>query len=174
VNVARARPHPRGVADYESGIAKDTKADLRLWLRLLSCTTLIERTLRRRLRREFGITLPIFDVLAQLDRAPGGLPMGELSRRLMVTKGNVTGLVGRVVALGHAERRRDLHDQRVQVVRLTKKGGTLFARIATAHHGWIAEAMGGLSDGERDRLYRLLGGLKSSVRGAFERTPDTA
>ena len=174
MNVGRGKRRLQGVADYEAALAKDTKLDLRLWLRMLSCTTMIERNLRRRLRREFGITLPIFDVLAQLDRAPDGLPMGELSRRLMVTNGNVTGIVGRALGLGHVERRRDRRDQRVQVVRLTNKGRALFVRIALVHQGWVAQAMGGMTDGELDQLYGLLGELKSSVGGTFERAPDTA
>ena len=69
------------------------RSELRLWLRLLTCTTLIEGEVRRRLRQEFDVTLPRFDLMAQLDKAPGGMTLGELSRRMMVSNGNVTGLV---------------------------------------------------------------------------------
>ena len=77
----------------------DNKDSLRLWLRLLTCSTMIEREVRARLRQEFGITLPRFDMMAALDRAPEaeGLSMGELSRHLMVSNGNVTGVAGRLV-----------------------------------------------------------------------------
>ena len=73
---------------------------LRVWLQLLTCTTLIERHVRERLRERFDITLPRFDMMAQLDREPRGLKMSELSRRLMVTGGNVTGLTDQLVAEG--------------------------------------------------------------------------
>ncbi len=78
----------------------DHKDELRLWLRLLSCTTLIEREIRRRLREQFHTTLPRFDLMAQLDKMPDGMSLGELSQRLMVSNGNITGLVDRLVEGG--------------------------------------------------------------------------
>ena len=157
-----------GAQDYETAAGTHDKLDLRLWLRLISCTYMIERALRARLRREFGVTLPAFDVLAQLDRAPRGLSMGELSARLMVTNGNVTGLVDRLVGRGLVARRPEPTDQRVQVVRLTRKGRTLFGRMTPAHHAWIADALGGLKQGELKRLYASLGELKVSARLALD------
>lgn len=157
-----------GSEDYESAAAKDDKLDLRLWLRLISCTSTIENTVRRRLRRDFGITLPGFDVLAQLDRSPRGLSMSELSARLMVTNGNVTGLVDRLITRGLVARRADPKDLRVQVVRLTRKGRALFGRMAPAHHIWIGEMMGDLKAGELKRLYALLGRLKASARSVLD------
>ncbi len=157
-----------GAQDYETAAATDDKLDLRLWLRLISCTYMIERAVRARLRREFGVTLPAFDVLAQLDRAPRGLSMGGLSARLMVTNGNVTGLVERLVGRGLVARRADPKDQRVQVVSLTRKGRALFERMTPAHHAWIADAVGGLKQGELKRLYASLGALKTSARSAFD------
>ncbi len=157
-----------GSADVESAAAKDDVLDLRLWLRLISCTSMIESTVRQRLRKEFGITLPGFDVLAQLDRTPHGLSMSALSARLMVTNGNVTGLVNRLIARGLVARRADPKDQRVQVVRLTRKGQALFSRIAPVHHVWIGEMMGGLKASELKRLYASLGRLNASTRSALE------
>lgn len=162
------RRRANGSEDYESAAAEDDKLDLRLWLRLISCTSMIENTVRRRLRREFGITLPVFDVLAQLDRAPRGLSMSGLSARLMVTNGNVTGLVDRLITRGLVARRADPKDQRVQVVRLTRKGRALFGRMTPAHHAWIGEMMGGLKTGELKRLYASLRRLKASVRSALD------
>ena len=95
--VSAAAPAPR---DRETALTKDDRLDLRVWFRLLTCATLIERSVRQGLREEFGITLPKFDLLSQLDRAEEGLTMGELSRRLMVTNGNVTGLIDRLVTEG--------------------------------------------------------------------------
>lgn len=154
--------------DYESAAAKNDKLDIRLWLRLISCTSMIENTVRRRLRREFGVTLPGFDVLAQLDRTPRGLSMSELSARLMVTNGNVTGLVDRLITRGLVARRTDSKDQRVQVIRLTRKGRALFGRMTPAHHAWIGEMLGGLKTGELERLYASLGRLKTSARSALD------
>ncbi|MBI1771966.1 MAG: MarR family transcriptional regulator, partial [Burkholderiales bacterium] len=80
------------VFDMESRLTQDDHQSLRLWLRMLSCTVMIEGEIRSRLRSEFGITLPRFDLMAQLERHPEGLRMGELSKRMMVTGGNITGI----------------------------------------------------------------------------------
>ena len=162
------RRRTNGAEDYETAAAQDDKLDLRLWLRLISCTSMIENTVRRRLRSEFGVTLPGFDVLAQLDRAAGGLSKSELSARLMVTNGNVTGLVDRLITRGLVARRPDPKDQRVQVVRLTRKGRALFDRMTPAHHAWVGEMMGGLKAAELQRLYASLGRLKASARAALD------
>jgi len=97
----------------------DHKTELRLWLRMLTCTTLIENEVRRRLREAFDITLPRFDVLAQLDRSPEGMTLGELSQRMMVSNGNMTGLVDRLVEQGLLRRRPSPTDRRAQIVSLT-------------------------------------------------------
>src|SRR3989442_14857270 len=111
--------------DAETRVAErpgDHKAELRLWLRLFTCKTLIESEVRRRLRDTFGVTLPRFDLMAQLDRAPSGMTLGELSRRMMVSNGNVTGLVDRLVAQGVVRRRPSPSDRRSQFVSLTAEG----------------------------------------------------
>lgn len=145
------------------------KAELRLWLRLLTCTTLIEAGIRRRLRREFGVTLPRFDLMAQLDKAKDdGMTLGEASRRMMVSAGNVTGLVERLVASGHVERTPAPNDRRAQIVRLTKKGRAEFARMAAAHEGWIADIFGDLSADDRERIMSRLAQVKASARRALE------
>jgi DNA-binding MarR family transcriptional regulator len=143
------------------------KDELRLWLRLLTCTTLVEGEIRRRLRRDFDTTLPRFDLLAALDRAPAGLSLGEVSRRMMVSNGNVTGLAARLEAEGLIERRARPGDRRAQMLRLTAKGRRDFARQSAAHEAWVAELLAGMADGERGMLFRLLGQAKSSVRGAL-------
>lgn len=167
-------PPPDGATtpvDAETALASAPaghKDELRLWLRLLTCTTLIEGEIRRRLRLQFGTTLPRFDLLAQLDRAGGGgLTLGEVSRRMMVTSGNVTGLAARLEAEGLIERRVSPTDRRAQMVRLTPRGRREFARQSAAHEAWIAELLGGLSEGERATLHRLLGKAKAGVRAAM-------
>src|SRR5437016_12292923 len=101
------------ILDAETKVAErpaDHEAELRLWLRLLTCTTLIEGEVRRRLREHFDVTLPRFDLLAQLDRAPNGITLGELSQRMMVTNGNITGLVDRLEDQGLVKSRPSLRD----------------------------------------------------------------
>ncbi len=143
------------------------KDELRLWLRLLTCTTLMEGEIRTRLRRDFDTTLPRFDLMAALDRAPAGLSLGDISKRMMVSNGNVTGLATRLEAEGLVERRARPGDRRAQMLRLTPKGRREFARQSAAHEGWIAELFGGLTEAERAALLRLLGTAKGSVRAAL-------
>jgi DNA-binding MarR family transcriptional regulator len=149
--------------DPESRLHDDHHDALRLWLRLLTCTLLIERRIKGQLRDSFAMTLPRFDLMAQLERAPGGLKMNELSRRLMVTGGNVTGLTDQLVAEGLVERRHVPGDRRAHAVSLTPAGRKAFQAMAEEHERWIVELMGGLSDSDRDRLYTLLGRLKRGV-----------
>jgi DNA-binding MarR family transcriptional regulator len=157
--------------DPESRVSADHHDALRLWLRLLTCTLMIEREIRARLRERFAITLPRFDLLAQLERHPQGLRMGELSRRLMVTGGNVTGLTTELVAEGLVERTAAPGDRRAFVVRLTPKGKRAFDLMAAEHEGWIVTLLAGMPGADRDRLHRLLGELKSNVRAAAREEP---
>jgi DNA-binding MarR family transcriptional regulator len=148
--------------DRETSLTKDDRLDLRVWFRLLTCATLIERSVRQGLREEFGITLPKFDLLSQLDRAEEGLTMGELSRRLMVTNGNVTGLIDRLVTEGLVARQPAPHDRRAQLVRLTPAGKQAFDAMIPKHQDFIAERYDGLTRAELAELHRLLGKLKTS------------
>ena len=142
--------------------------ELRLWLRLLTCTTLIEGEVRRRLRERFRVTLPRFDLMAQLDRAPEGMTLSDLSKRMMVSNGNLTGLVERLVDTGHLARRASPKDRRAQVISLTRLGRAEFRAMAAAHEGWIAQVFGDLTAAEVDQLMRLLGKAKASARRAVE------
>lgn len=156
--------------DAETKVAEspgDHKDELRLWLRLLASTTLIERLVRTRLREQFDVTLPRFDLMAQLDRSPKGMTLGELSRRMMVTNGNVTGLVDRLVEEEIISRRTAANDRRAQVVRLTDKGRRQFRKMAKAHEQWIADLFAGLSKREITDLLALLGKAKAAVQGAM-------
>jgi DNA-binding MarR family transcriptional regulator len=163
------------VVDLETALAGTPaghKADLRLWLRLLSCVNLIEAEIRRRLREQFATTLPRFDLLAQLDRMPEGLTLGEISRRLMVTNGNVTALAAGLVADGLVERRADATDRRVHRLCLTPHGRRLFEIQSAAHERWIAELLAAVPATDRATLHRLLGVVKTGVRQALEHDRD--
>lgn len=149
-------------------VAMSGRPEVRLWLRLLTCTTTIEAEIRRRLRRDFGVTLPRFDVMAQLDRAPDGLTLSAISTRMMVSNGNLTGLVERLVASGHVDRRRSRTDRRAQLISLTALGRAEFRAMARAHEGWLAEMLAGLSPAGMDELGRLLGRAKHSAREAAD------
>ena len=144
----------------------DHKTELRLWLRLLTCTALIESEVRRRLRDQFDITLPRFDLLAQLDRTPDGMTLGELSQRMMVSNGNVTGLAERLVEQGLLDRRAAPKDRRAQIVSLTAEGRRVFRQMARTHEDWIAEIFAGLDAAEIEALMNLLAKAKASARKA--------
>ncbi len=145
----------------------DHKTELRLWLRLLTCTTLIENEVRRRLREEFDVTLPRFDLLAQLDRAPNGITLGALSQRMMVSNGNITGLVDRLAAQGLIRRKSSLTDRRVQIVSLTAEGRRFFRAMARANADWIGEIFGDLNKSDIEMLMLLLAKSKVSARKAL-------
>jgi DNA-binding MarR family transcriptional regulator len=166
--------------DWSPPLDAETKAaelppaahpELRLWLRLLTCTTLVEGEIRRRLRDRYDVTLPRFDLMAQLDRVPDGLTLSELSKRMMVSNGNLTALVERLVASGHLDRRTSELDRRAQVIRLTPIGAAEFRAMAAEHEAWIADLFGELSPSERGQLMRLLAKAKRSVSRAVDGAP---
>jgi DNA-binding MarR family transcriptional regulator len=146
--------------DIEARAHSEHPEALRLWLRLLTCTQLVEKQVRSLLRERFETTLPRFDLMAQLERAPDGLKMNELSRRMMVTGGNVTGITDQLVAEDLVERIDVEGDRRAYRVRLTAKGRRLFNEMARQHEDWIVEAFSGLSDKEIATLHKLLGKVK--------------
>jgi DNA-binding MarR family transcriptional regulator len=141
----------------------DARDALRLWLRLVSTTTRIERHLAANLKRHFGSTLPRFDLLAQLDRATDGLRMTELAKRLLVTGGNVTWLVTSLARDGLVSRARAVHDQRVIVVHLTPRGQQHFTEMAAAHEMWVSALLDGLPPADRNALATHLGTLKQQI-----------
>jgi len=146
--------------DRETRARADDHRALRLWLRLLTCSQLIERHVRSRLRSRFGITLPRFDLMSQLERHPEGLKMNELSRRMMVTGGNVTGIVDQLVKEGLVERVVEPADRRAFRVRLTRAGDKAFAEMARAHEEWVVELLARLGRRDSDALMQLLARLK--------------
>jgi DNA-binding MarR family transcriptional regulator len=161
--------------DLETALAETPaghQEDLRLWLRMLSCVNLIEAEIRRRLREQFGTTLPRFDLLAQLDRKPEGLTLGEISRRMMVSNGNVTALASSLVADGLVARRAHATDRRAQFLCLTPHGRRIFADQSAAHERWIGELFAGVTRYDRPILHRLLGIVKSGVRQALDEGPS--
>jgi len=149
--------------DRETRATVDDHRALRLWLRLLTCSQLIERQVRTRLRSRFGTTLPRFDLLSQLERHPQGLKMNELSRLLMVTGGNVTGIVDQLVKEGLVERVDDAADRRAWRVKLTRTGDRAFAAMARAHEEWVVELLSGVSRRDSDALMQLLARLKQAT-----------
>ncbi len=146
--------------DLEARAHSEHAQELRLWLRLLTCSQLIEKRVRACLREQFDTTLPRFDLMAQLERHPEGLKMKELSHRLMVTGGNVTGITDQLVTEGLVERVGVDGDRRAFRVRLTDRGRASFVEMAQQHEQWIVEAFDGLSARDLDSLHRLLGKVK--------------
>ena len=142
----------------------DHKAELRLWLRLLTCTNLFESEIRRRLRETYDVTLPRFDLMAQLERNPAGLKMNELSQRLMVTGGNVTGITDQLEKEGLVVRVSDPTDRRAYTVKLTPAGRWAFAKMAEVHEQWVVDMFAGLNAVEKEQTYRLLAKLKLGLQ----------
>jgi DNA-binding MarR family transcriptional regulator len=140
--------------------------DLRVWLRLLSCSTVIEKRLRRRFVDQFNTTLPRFDVLATLARYPDGVTMGELSRALLVSNGNVTTLARQLEADGFVSSRPAAEDRRSSIVALTAKGTKHFDDLARAHRGWIMRMFAGMPKDDQKALFELLATLKQSIAAA--------
>ena len=147
--------------------ADDAPLDLKLWLRLLSCTVRVENTIRSRLRTTFGITLPRFDLMAQLERHPDGLRMGELSKLMMVTGGNVTGIADQLEREELVLRVPDPQDGRAFVLKLTPRGRTAFAQMAAVHQGWVADLFGDVSPDDKARMIALLDTLKRQLNVQF-------
>jgi DNA-binding MarR family transcriptional regulator len=166
-------PEPRQGGRVTAGqatVRRETavhQAELRLLLRLLSCTTLVTGEIRRRFRAEFGVTLPQFDLMAQLEREPGGLRMSDLSERMMVTNGNITGLVARLADEGLVRRDAAPDDGRSAVVRLTARGARAFTRMARAHEGWVVDLFQGVGRRRTAELSQELAQVKESVRNAI-------
>jgi DNA-binding MarR family transcriptional regulator len=149
--------------DMEARAHSEHPEALRLWLRMLTCTQLVEKQLRTRLRERFDTTLPRFDLMAQLERAPEGLKMNELSRRMMVTGGNVTGITDQLAQEGLVDRVDVEGDRRAYRVRLTPRGRKQFHEMAQQHEQWVLEAFAGLSEKDVSTLHRLLGRVKDTM-----------
>jgi DNA-binding MarR family transcriptional regulator len=154
--------------DMEARAHSEHPEALRLWLRLLTCTQLVEKRVRTRLRERFDTTLPRFDLMAQLERSPEGLKMNELSRRMMVTGGNVTGITDQLAAEGLVDRVDVEGDRRAYRVRLTSKGRKLFNEMARQHESWVVDAFSALSEKDIAVLHKLLGKVKDHARARGE------
>lgn len=149
--------------DLETRLTDDHHLSLRLWLRMLSSTVKFETEIRSRLRHAFGITLPRFDLLAQLERHPEGLRMGELSKRMMVTGGNVTGIADQLEKEKWVERVLDVNDRRSFSLKLTAEGLTHFKKMAKVHEQWVDELLHDLQTEEKHTLIQLLSKVKASL-----------
>ena len=149
--------------DLESRAAPDDHHALRLWLRMLTCCNLIEGEIRSRLRNDFDTTLPRFDLMAQLQRAPKGMKMGELSRHMMVTNGNITGITDQLEKEGLVVRTKVESDRRSSLIKLTPQGKKAFSRMARAHETWVKNMFGDMPESSRNALFQALGELKLQV-----------
>lgn len=154
---------PAEPEDLELRAHDDHHASLRLWLRLLSCATLVEDTIRQQLREQFDISLSRFDLMAQLERHPDGLTMGELSRRMMVSGGNTTVVVDQLEKEHLVQRQIAAKDRRSFRVLLTPAGHAAFAKMAAVHESWVVTMFSGLSARQQQQLSNLLGQLKTGI-----------
>jgi DNA-binding MarR family transcriptional regulator len=162
---------PRHSGETEVASSADAHLSLRLWLRLLACSNLIETHLGQRLRQEFGFSLPRFDLLAQLHRSPQGLRMKELSQRLMVTGGSVTGLADQLEREGLLQRQPVEGDRRVTLLQLTPLGRQRFEAMAEAHAQWVSALFDHLRVSDRQSLYVVLGQLRQGLLPSVKSPP---
>lgn len=152
--------------DLETRATSDHHDALRVWLRLLATANMVEAQIRTRLQERFEMTLPRFDLMAQLERVPTGLRMSELSARMMVTGGNVTGITDALEREGLVTREADPSDRRALRVRLTPAGRRSFRAMAEEHERWIVDMFGNLPGRDLAHLNELLGRLKSQLVAA--------
>jgi len=150
--------------DHESRAEQDDHQAIRLWLRLLTCTNLVEQHLRNRLRKSFDTTLPRFDLMAQLDRSPTGLTMGELSQRMMVSGGNVSGIASQLEKEGLISREPVPGNRRAFCVTLTRAGRKQFAEMARAHEAWLVELLDVVSASDYEQMMAILKQIKAQSR----------
>ena len=156
-------PNEKAPPDLTTRLTGEHHQALKLWLRMLACTVRVEDTIRSRLRTTFGITLPRFDLMAQLERHPEGLRMGELSKRMMVTGGNVTGIADQLERESLVVRVPDPQDGRAFMLKLTPAGRLAFAEMAAVHEGWVAELLGSIPAADKARMIALLDSLKQHL-----------
>jgi DNA-binding MarR family transcriptional regulator len=157
-----SQPEDAGL-DLASRLTQDHHQSLKLWLRMLSCTVRIENEIRSRMRATFDITLPRFDLMAQLERHPQGLRMGELSKRMMVTGGNITGITDQLEQEQLVVRVADAKDRRVYSVKLTEAGRRAFGEMAAVHEGWVADMLRDISPDDKGQLIALLSQMKQHL-----------
>jgi DNA-binding MarR family transcriptional regulator len=147
-----------------------SKQRLRLWIRILRAARAIEAEVRERLRVNFDVTLPQFDVMAALERKPDGMTMTELSRFLMVSNGNVTGIIDRLVADRLVVRQAPPNDRRAIIVKLTPRGLKDFTAMAKAHQGWVHNLLSEFDATEAETLIAHLDGLSGRIRNGGTRS----
>lgn len=165
---ARVARNLTPATDLETRLTQDHHDSLRLWLRLLSCSNLIQLRVRKSMAARFKTTLPRFDLMAQLERTPQGLQMGELSRRMLVTGGNVTGIADQLERAGLVVRAADPNDRRAYRIKLTNEGRRVFARMAVEHERWIVDMFEGLSARDKRSMNELLSRLRTCLRQGEE------
>lgn len=154
---------PGAAMQEKHGGGQSGPLDVRVWLRMLSCTMTIEKQLRRRFTDQYDTTLPRFDVMASLNRHPEGQTMGRLSRALLVSNGNVTSIVRQLQEQGLVDTRPDPEDRRSSIASLSAEGKARFDELAAAHHAWIGQALAGLKPESQVALYDLLAEMKASI-----------
>ena len=152
--------HAADELGYEARSATGDHAALKLWLRMLACTTQMESEIRRRLRVRFDTSLARFDYMAQLYREAEGLRMKDLSSHLMVSGANVTAITDELERDDLVVRSSSPTDRRSWILSLTAKGREQFETMASEHEQWVLELFACLDAPTVAQMYQQLGGLR--------------
>lgn len=156
--------------DLETRINDSSSEDLRLVLRLAAFNNLIQNELRNRLRLQFDMTSPRYDLLAQLATETQGLKMGELSERLMVSNGNITAISSQLEKAGLISRTTNRQDRRSTFIKMTAKGKKNFAKMESSYNQWVEEILSQLTKQSKERLYENLQECKQAVASLLATT----
>ncbi|MDO5667128.1 MAG: MarR family transcriptional regulator [Alcaligenaceae bacterium] len=156
--------------DLETRINDSSSDDLRLVLRLAALNNLIQNELRNRLRLEFDMTAPRYDLLAQLANEPQGLKMGELSERLMVSNGNITAISLQLEKVGLISRTTNRQDRRSTFIKMTAKGKKAYAKMETAYNQWVEQLLSKLPEQSKNHLYKSLAEGKEAIAAVLSDT----
>lgn len=142
---------------------KATEADaMRVWFRFLRLHQRVTLAMTARLR-VLGLSVPQFDLLSTLSEREG-MTQSDLAERLYVTKGNVSGLVDRMVEAGLVERRAIANDRRSYALHLTPHGRDLATRGMATQRDYVAATLGQLSGADLAEMERVVLSWRDHVR----------
>ena len=137
---------------------------LKLCIELIRCSSQLDRIIDRNLRSKFGQSISRFDLLAQLQRVgESGLSIGELGKRLISAKGNITGLINRMIKDELLLKTAKIGDRRSFNIKASAKGSQLFKQMADSHAQWVYELFADIDLESMNNMTYLLGDIRGAL-----------